>query len=119
MFNGVSCVGASDQLIQIGSNSGGIETTGYLSCSEAVAYTTGFGIRNNTPSWAIKGMMTLVTLGSNIWVMQTNTYMDTGTTVRNAAGSKTLSGTLDRLRLTNTTSGDTFDAGSINILYEG
>jgi hypothetical protein len=34
-------------------------------------------------------------------------------------GSATLSGTLDRLRLTTVNGTDTFDAGSINILYEG
>jgi hypothetical protein len=33
-------------------------------------------------------------------------------------GDKTLSGTLDRIRITTTNGTDTFDAGSINILYE-
>jgi hypothetical protein len=35
------------------------------------------------------------------------------------AGSATLSGTLDRVRITTVNGTDTFDAGSINILYEG
>ena len=35
------------------------------------------------------------------------------------AGSKTLSGTLDRVRITTVGGTDTFDAGTINILYEG
>jgi hypothetical protein len=35
-----------------------------------------------------------------------------------SAGSKTLSGTLDRVRITTVNGTDTFDAGSINILYE-
>jgi hypothetical protein len=30
-----------------------------------------------------------------------------------------LSGTLDRIRLTTVNGSDTFDAGSINIIYEG
>jgi len=34
------------------------------------------------------------------------------------AGSITLSGTLDRVRITTVNGTDTFDAGSINILYE-
>jgi hypothetical protein len=34
-------------------------------------------------------------------------------------GSVTLSGTLDRVRITTVSGTDTFDAGSINILYEG
>jgi hypothetical protein len=34
-------------------------------------------------------------------------------------GSLSLSGTLDRVRITTVNGTDTFDAGSINILYEG
>jgi hypothetical protein len=34
-------------------------------------------------------------------------------------GSVTLSGTLDRIRLTTVNGTDTFDAGSVNIIYEG
>jgi hypothetical protein len=33
-------------------------------------------------------------------------------------GSKALSGTLDRIRITTVNGTDTFDAGTINILYE-
>jgi hypothetical protein len=33
-------------------------------------------------------------------------------------GGVTLSGTLDRLRITTVNGTDTFDAGSVNILYE-
>jgi hypothetical protein len=35
------------------------------------------------------------------------------------AGSITLGGTLDRVRITTVNGIDTFDAGSVNILYEG
>ena len=34
------------------------------------------------------------------------------------AGSKTLSGTLDRIRITTVNGTDQFDAGTVNILYE-
>jgi hypothetical protein len=34
-------------------------------------------------------------------------------------GNVILSGTLDRVRITTVNGTDTFDAGSINILYEG
>jgi len=34
------------------------------------------------------------------------------------AGTKTISGVLDRIRLTTVNGTDTFDAGSVNILYE-
>jgi hypothetical protein len=36
-----------------------------------------------------------------------------------AGNSPALSGTLDRIRLTTVSGGDTFDAGSVNIMYEG
>ena len=36
-----------------------------------------------------------------------------------SGGSVTLSGILDRIRITTVNGTDTFDAGSINILYEG
>ena len=43
---------------------------------------------------------------------------DTGTQISNFSGTVTLSGTLDRVRITTVNGTDTFDAGSINILYE-
>lgn len=116
-WGGVSLSGSADFLVQLGTSSG-YETTGYLSASEAVAYTAGFGIRVAIASWAVKGTMTINLLGNNIWCMSTNTYLDTGTTVRNGAGTKTMAGTVDRLRITTSNGTDTFDAGSINILYE-
>jgi len=45
------------------------------------------------------------------------TYPAGGTA--NTAGAVTLSGTLDCVRITTVNGTDTFDAGSINILYEG
>jgi hypothetical protein len=35
------------------------------------------------------------------------------------SGKKTLSGTLDRVRITTVNGTDAFDAGTINIMYEG
>ena len=118
MFNGVSANGATgDLLVQIGTSTG-IESTGYLAVSDVSAFTAAFGIRTQFASFAVKGAMTITTMGSNIWVMTSNTYLDTGTTVRNGSGAKTLSGTLDRLRVS-VGGSDAFDAGSVNIMYEG
>jgi hypothetical protein len=44
-------------------------------------------------------------------------YSDSATTV-NTGASITLGGTLDRVRITTVNGTDTFDAGTINILYE-
>jgi len=51
----------------------------------------------------------------NVRVTSSTTYSNSEMTV---AGSKTLSGTLDRLRITTVNGIDTFDAGSINIMWE-
>ena len=55
-----------------------------------------------------------------------NTWVASGTMVRTddnisgaTQGVKTLGGTLDRVRIATANGIDTFDAGSINILYEG
>jgi hypothetical protein len=42
---------------------------------------------------------------------------DNGVTI--GTGSLALGGTLDRVRITTVNGTDTFDAGSINIMYEG
>jgi hypothetical protein len=63
------------------------------------------------------GHIVLTLVGSNIWI---SSHALRATTVACVfgAGNKTLSGTLDRVRLTTVNGTDTFDAGSVNILYE-
>ena len=63
--------------------------------------------------------MTISLQGSNNWVEQTAMYASSNTIHNVGAGGVTLSGTLDRIRLTTVNGTDTFDAGSVNILYEG
>lgn len=66
----------------------------------------------------INATVTLVNVSGNTW-------MAFGTAFRNGAvpvmfynhGTKTLAGVLDRIRVT-TFAGDTFDAGSVNIIYQ-
>jgi len=119
MFNGVrhNISGATDLFVQIGTSSG-IENLDYLATSDVSVFTTAFGIRTQNASYTTKGAMVITTLGSNAWVMTTNTYLDTGSSVRNGSGSKTLGGTLDRVRIT-TTNNQAFTAGTVNIMYEG
>ena len=82
------------------------------------AYTTGFGIAAALATNALSGVVTLYALGSNTWiasgVVASSTNLVTGT----VGGTVTLSGALDRVRLTTVNGTDTFDAGSVNILYE-
>jgi hypothetical protein len=125
MFNVVSTNGASNYLVQIGSGSPttsgysgscGVSTTGVAT----VNITTGFGIYNNVGAGTIfSGAMTILAMGSNLWVASGAYGMSGSVGTMLTGGSVSLSGTLDRLRITTVNGTDAFDAGSINILYEG
>jgi hypothetical protein len=118
MFNGVSTNGTSSLQVQLG-DSGGVETTGYVSSSNSSVFsTTGLLITANAAAANnYQGSAIISLLTSNTWVYQSITSRnDTITFI--GAGSKTLSDTLDRVRITTFNGTDTFDAGSINILYE-
>lgn len=124
MFNGVSTNGTSAIIVQLG-DSGGFETTSYVSTADFVednnagsSFTTGFGINNvSVASDTYRGIATITTLGSNAWVYQ-SVVNNASTALLIGAGSKTLSATLDRIRITTVNGTDAFDAGTINILYE-
>lgn len=128
MFNGVSVSGTSLMQIQLG-DSGGIENSGYLAfasfCStvaSTASFTAGFGTMTaGLASEAFSGAVVFVLMDSatNLWVAQGNLARTTGGAgVALISGSKATSGVLDRVRITTVNGTDTFDAGSINILYE-
>ena len=121
MFNGVSTNGTSSLLIQIGS--GSIATSGYFSGSfqqDADATSTaGFIIRAALAADNVYGRMeiSLLNAATYIWSESHGAYRSGGVSVA-GGGAATLSGVLDRLRITTVGGTDTFDAGSINIMYE-
>ena len=122
MLNGISTNGTSLFLVQLGT-SGGIETTGYASGSGSrtgeTTSTAGF-VLNQAGSAAstFSGLVQISILGSNLWV--TSGVLSRSDGFSNGfGGNKTTSGTLDRVRITTVNGTDTFDAGSININYEG
>lgn len=128
MLSGVSVSGTSQLLIQLG-KSGGPETTGYDSTTfigsqgstvTAVSSVNGFMCFTNVATYVMSGSFTFTNITGNTWVCQ-GVYggTTTTTTVGSTSGTKTLAGTLDRIRLTTVNGTDTFDAGSVNILYEG
>ena len=129
MFSAVSTSGTSVPIIQLG-NSGGVETTGYLSwgsqvsasSAAAASYTTGFGIGATSAATSSRhGAVTLTLLNAATftWVAA-GVITDSGNSVsQQVSGSKSLTTILDRVRITTVNGTDTFDAGSINILYEG
>jgi hypothetical protein len=126
MFSGVSTSGTSNLQIQLG-DSGGFETTGYGSSMtyivNATAATTNVstGLLVGTYGSAgagYNGITTICTLGSNVWVSATNLNDSGSTRTFLGSGGKTLSDTLTQVRITTVNGTDTFDAGTINIIYE-
>jgi len=128
MYAGISTSGTSNLLVQIG-DSGGIENTGYTSVASyvtgsvsSVSSTAGYIATNANDAGSIFNgncYLNLLDASTNTWCLNGNlswTVSFTGNVI--FAGSKSLSATLDRVRITTVNGTDTFDAGSINIMYE-
>jgi len=125
MFNGVSSNGTSPFQIQIGS--GSVDASGYLNgaawggAGNTSYSTTGFSVTASgvmSAGSTYSGQAIISSVGSNIWAEFGVLAAGSSVGVSMSAGSKTLSSTLDRIRITTVNGTDTFDAGSINILYE-
>jgi hypothetical protein len=128
-FFNVSTNGTSFPMVQIG-DSGGIETTGYISnssrFSNAAAVvsdnsTTGFHVSSANAANTLNGQMILTLLNAATFVWAASGSFTIGNATANIimAGSKVLTAELDRVRLTTVNGTDAFDgSGSINIQYE-
>lgn len=127
MFQGVSTNGTSNHIVQIGS--GSFTTTGYLgTCSNVASasanstqMSTGFMVSNGASATAVyHGVITLclINASTNAWTEMGSLGRSDGTLGYFSGGSLALLGVLDRVRITTVGGTDTFDAGSINILYE-
>jgi hypothetical protein len=127
MFDGVSTNGSSTVSVQLGT-SGGIESTGY-----AAGGVTSVGGANNVGATSTSrfltqggggasdishGLATIALISTNAWVFSfIGAHSQAGNSLQ-GGGSKTLSDTLTQVRITTVNGTNTFDAGSINILYE-
>ena len=128
MLNQISTNGASAPQIQVGS--GSIATSGYLSAAVGAVvgniasgnvFSSGFVLNGASTAAANthQGRLTLNLLSGNVWTAQGSLSVTGGTVSMYVVdGTVTLGGTLDRVRITTVNGTDTFDAGSINILYE-
>ena len=129
MLDQVGTTSTGVPIIRLGTTSG-IENSSYSSIlsnttASAIATklssTTGFeiiaaGLSTNR----IAGQYVLNNFEGHVWIITGS--MQPGTTVvgqQFIAGRKTLASTLTRLQVTTTGGTDTFNAGSINIMYEG
>jgi len=122
MFSGVSTNGTSLKIVQLGT-SGGVIITNYASegfsqgGSSGVS-TSGFVIGSSSAVGnSVYGSMIISSFGGGIWSEQFG--ISSGTNAMAGGGGLTGAGTIDRVRVTTLTGTDLFDAGTINITWEG
>jgi hypothetical protein len=126
MFSGVSTNGTSIPQIQLGS--GSFTTSGYIGSSfvgpngsspAGAVNSAGFLIGGNSGAgYSRSGIMIINLLTGNTWVSSHTMGDNVNNYVYWGGGSIALGGVLDRVRITTVNGTDTFDAGSINIMYE-
>jgi hypothetical protein len=124
MLDGISLSGTADLLVQLGTSSG-VVSSGYVSGSTATAgasgntstSTAGFVMRLASGASVCYGAMTVAMINTNQFV-SSHSARQNSTANMMGGGSVTLASTLDRVRITSTNGTDTFDAGTVNILYE-
>lgn len=126
MMRGISTSGTSNLMLQIGS--GSVTSSGYSGYGCRVgsagggylASTTGFIlVLSGAAADTYTGQLTISLFSGNIYIctgMVTDTNANNGFNMTN--GSLSLSGVLDRVRLTTLNGTDTFDAGTMNIMWE-
>jgi len=126
MFNNFSTNGTSVPIMRIGTSSG-IVSTGYTSGGAYVGAAMGSGNRTDGylicgNGWAsgntMAGHAILTNISGNAWVQSFCFGQTDQGYALIGGGYLSLSGTLDRVRITTVNGTDAFDNGSINILYE-
>jgi hypothetical protein len=121
MFNGVATSGTSRVVVRIGDSSG-VASTGYLSGvsgnGTAANETSGFPISSDKAStYVFYGSITLLNISGTTWIASGAIGRSDNTNAYVSGGGRTLTGTLDRLRITTVNGTDTFTA-YVNIIYE-
>ena len=125
MFQGLSTNGASEYVVRIGDSSG-VAATGYTGAyainASATLSTTGFGIANGSSATAtvMSGSVVITCLDAATYKYTCMGMLGESDLARMTytAGAKTLAGALTTVRITTINGTDTFDAGSINIMWE-
>jgi hypothetical protein len=123
MLNEVSTSGTSNIVLRVGD--GSIVTTGYVSRFDSFSSgpttqttTSAFGLFDDVSAPVTRScVITLVNIAGNTWV-EAHTGSTSSPGICLGSGAITLSGALDRVRITTDGGANTFDAGTINILYE-
>lgn len=126
MLSGVSTSGTSNIQVQLGA--GSVATSGYLSNGSRIQGSSATTLGANTAGFTLAsisaaadaqyGLVVFCNISGNIWVSNGILYATNYLAVQHSAGQVSLGGTLDRVRITTANGTDTFDAGTINIIYE-
>lgn len=129
-ISGFSANGSSSPIVQLG-DSGGVEATGYGgvviqhltgSAPTLSGFTTGFIFEiGMVPSTVLSGniVLTLADATTNKWNTVGNFWRVGSSAVQiSLVGEKSLSATLDRIRITTGNGTDLLDAGSWSVAYE-
>jgi len=125
MFNEVSVSGTSSFLIQLGTGATTFTTTGYVATggsfssggSNQFGSTIGMPIFSNTGSAKFSGTMTISNITGNTWVSShSGKYTTNNSNV--GGGVIALGAVLTAVRFTTFNGTDTYNAGTVNIIYE-
>ena len=127
VLDGVSGSGTSSMALQLGTASG-VESSGYVG---TVIWVTVNVNATATPAASFQlvygqaatdnhyGWVELLNLGGGKWEMKSSLARTASSIgVHFSGGGKTVSGSLDRIRLTTVGGTDTFDAGSLTVTWE-
>ena len=128
LLSGVSTSGTSVVLIQLGTGSTTYTTSGYLgsggggltaSTLVITNQTIGFGIGGDGAATYVRhGAVVLTNITGNTWVASGAGGMSDNARLWTCGGTIALAAALTAVQVTTVNGTDTFDAGSINILYE-
>jgi hypothetical protein len=123
-LQGVSTNGSTRILVRLGS-SGGIESSNYLGSvndgGTPETYSSGFNIRPGNGSGDVyhgQFILSLINSSTNSWAESHVIGQSNNNQLCWGGGTKALSGVLTQVSVTTLSGTDTFDAGTINILYE-
>lgn len=122
LFSGISTSGTNNYLVQIGT--GGVTAiTGYASTSQqgatSATATSGFiASQGVAAARVVYGSMQIYLVSPYVYVAS-SILSDYTAAAHIGGGGINLGGVIDRVRVTTVNTVDTFDAGSVNILYEG
>jgi hypothetical protein len=128
MFSAVSTNGTGIPQVQLGT-SGGVVSSGYAASAGVTQSPASVAILSSTAGFiltdsaganqTVAGNMVITNLTSNTWVASFSIYgLASPARAHFGGGTIPLGGTLDRIRITTNNSTGTFNAGTVNILYE-